>query len=636
MKRDLVRTCVERSSLQRLGGLSSYLRARFTRTDAGLFIAIVVVMSLGVGSYGLYEPHEAQYGGGAQEMLLRKDLITPYLDGWPELNKPPLFYWIIASGYAAFSHIASPEFCARFPQVLVAVFGSLIAWLWAFDLWGRRSARLAAVMLSVSAGWWLFAHQLLIDELLGTLFLASLYFYGKPWSATICPNGSCFYVSIALATLAKGLLGIAFPVGVLVLYILVLKKWSLIRKSRPLMGCLIFAAIVGPWVYLFERDNPGAIKYMIVNEHFNRLFDMRVPHDYEVVQTDAVTFVLITLVWLMPWVLFMPEIIGFVWTELKSRHSAKPAITKDSELDAPGKFDGILILCIAALLVVGFFTVIPSRLVYYALPAIPPFMVLCAGAFENRISNPIRSGKLDCLAPVLFGVVLVALVPVIPSWLKLSPELQLVIGSNIGVSLLASAVGLSLCAAGMLMKRGNVTLAVIVMTGLMCTSEIYAVSYFRMLDPVYSSKALVREFEPILNSDIIWVTEASEEVGAAGGISYYLRQRGLPEQVYILESRRRPPPCYPGARPTFLLDNAQFEEIWESDRPVLFVTDFQRTDWDTDPPALPINCQFLRVSNTGHRQVFANRAASKLKEASRYIPIPAEIPQIEVSKISGN
>ena len=71
---------MELSRLELTENVPSDIRSRFTGADAAIFIAILIVMSVGIGSYGLYEPHEAQYGGGRQrEMLLRRDWITPYL-----------------------------------------------------------------------------------------------------------------------------------------------------------------------------------------------------------------------------------------------------------------------------------------------------------------------------------------------------------------------------------------------------------------------------------------------------------------------------------------------------------------------------------------------------------------------------
>ena len=69
----------------------SLSRAQISWFDAGIFLLAAVGMCWGLGGYGLYEPHEAQYAGAAGEMLLRGDLVTPYLNGRPNSTNRPFF-----------------------------------------------------------------------------------------------------------------------------------------------------------------------------------------------------------------------------------------------------------------------------------------------------------------------------------------------------------------------------------------------------------------------------------------------------------------------------------------------------------------------------------------------------------------
>ena len=135
---------------------------------SGLAIAL-----LGIGSYGFYEPHESHFAMVGQEMICRNDWIVPHLNGSPYLNKPPLLYWLIAISTYFFG---STEFSARLPVVLAGWLGVIIAWNWARELWGINSSRVCAIMLSVTLGWFIFTHQILIDVLLATLLLSSNFF----------------------------------------------------------------------------------------------------------------------------------------------------------------------------------------------------------------------------------------------------------------------------------------------------------------------------------------------------------------------------------------------------------------------------------------------------------------------------
>jgi 4-amino-4-deoxy-L-arabinose transferase-like glycosyltransferase len=177
--------------------------------DISILLLTLIVTLLGLGSYGLYEPHEGHFAMVGQEILWRHDWVTPHLNGSPYLNKPPLLYWLIALTTGFFG---STEFAARLPIALAGWLGIVIAWKWSRELWGINASRLTALMLSVTLGWFIFTHQILIDALLGTFLISSNYFL---WRSLYQPQ-SCFnwwgtYLSLALCVLTKGLIGVVFP-----------------------------------------------------------------------------------------------------------------------------------------------------------------------------------------------------------------------------------------------------------------------------------------------------------------------------------------------------------------------------------------------------------------------------------------
>ena len=222
-------------------------------------------------------------------------------------------------------------------------------------------------MLASMSGWYVFAHQLMIDELLSVLVLLSLYFL---WKAITAGNSlgrwSLFYATIGVAVLAKGLLGIIFPVAVFGLFIFIRREWSLIWRSWPLLGILIIVAVVAPWAYLFNTHNPGALWYIVYNEHFKRAFDQREPHDYGDVQVSPALFVLFALIWGTPWSLFLPQIGGFTFQNAKRT---------DKETPPTSTQNAVLLLALGATVPVLFFVPISSRLIYYSLPAVPSFAI---------------------------------------------------------------------------------------------------------------------------------------------------------------------------------------------------------------------------------------------------------------------
>jgi len=125
----------------------------------------------------------------------------------------------------------------------------------------------------------------------------------------------------------------------------------------------------------------------------------------------------------------------------------------------------------------------------------------------------------------------------------------------------------------------------------------------------------VKSLAPALEDDCVWVSEGSREIGASAGFAFYLRHCGSIKSSNVLimsDDVRRPPPSYPGATPKYLIDHAQLEKIWASDRPVIFITDFQREDMDSDKPMLPTqDCRNVPVRDGGQRRVYANSYAWK-------------------------
>jgi 4-amino-4-deoxy-L-arabinose transferase-like glycosyltransferase len=351
--------------------------------DFPILLLALIVTLFGIGNYGLYEPHEGHFAMVSQEMIWRGDWITPHLNGSPYLNKPPLLYWLIAISTSIFG---TTEFAARLPIALVGWLGIVIAWKWTREMWGINPSRIAALMLSVTLGWFIFTHQLLIDVLLGTLLLSSNYFL---WRSLYQPKSWFYwlgaYISLALCVLTKGLIGIIFPLAGCLTLVLIRQDWKVIKRIRLYKGLLLVLAIVLPWFIAVEQANPGFIHYFIFNEHFDRLLDRRFPPDYEVSKVSAVGYLAMTACWCFPWVLFLPSVVKSTWREWQLGLKAQASILERKNSD------GILLVAIAGILPVVFFLPFSSRLIYYSVPAIPPYIILCAGWWHQNNKNSSRS-----------------------------------------------------------------------------------------------------------------------------------------------------------------------------------------------------------------------------------------------------
>ena len=617
----------------------------------------LIVMLLGIGNYGLYEPHEGHFAMVGQEMLWRNDWITPYLNGSPYLNKPPLLYWLIAASTHIFG---STEFAARLPISLSGWLGIVIAWKWTRELWGISSSRITALMLSVTLGWFIFTHQILIDVLLGTLLLSSSYFL---WKSLYQPH-SWFswlgaYTSIALCVLTKGLIGGVFPLLSCLALIVVRQDWKIIRRIKLYKGLFLVLAIVLPWFVAIESINPGFLHYFVVNEHLDRLLDRRFPPDYEVSKISAVGYLAMTACWCFPWILFLPSVVKFAWQEWR-----RGFLSNASVLDRKNS-DGIFLLGIGAILPVVLFLPLSSRLIYYSIPAIPPYVVLCAGWWNKYsrqlstkrqrlnfidssslnfnpgtghsslgilpqstlqiVSSSVKTKSLNLYGAIaiILGLSCLSVILVLPAISSVLPEVLQT--TEISILIVAIAIilgtGWLATAIGIFKRSASIWLPLFIV---MTITYVAIIRGFTLYQNIRSSKDIVERANVCLSNDTQWIFEGSREIGAAGAISYYLNQNSAVDlnsensyrTVMVLADggENRLPPQFPGSPPKYLLTQEQLQNYWYSDRPVAFLTDFLRLPNDINDPAnlnLP-QADLKPYAVEGQRKLYLNQAAKTI------------------------
>lgn len=629
--------------------------------DISILLLALIVTLMGTGSYGLYEPHEGHFAMVGQEMIWRNDWITPHLNSSPYLNKPPLLYWLIAISTNIFG---SNEFAARLPVALSGWLGIVIAWKWARELWGISSSRICALMLSVTLGWFIFTHQILIDALLGTLLLSSNYFL---WRSLYQPSSLInwwgTYISLALCVLTKGLIGLVFPLLGCLAIIVVRRDFKLIDRIKLYRGLLLVLALVLPWFLAVERANPGFWHYFIVNEHFDRIFDRRFPPDYEVSKVSAVGYLAITACWCFPWILFLPSVITSTWQDWHRGFLTRAAIQDRRHSD------GIFLLAVAAILPVFLFLPLDSRLIYYSVPAIPPYVILCAGwwdkysrqasptpqsspvlkypnfrhdrlpigtlsrsSIQTNCGQPAKTSDIYGAIALVLGIVFYGTIVAVPTITKLLPEILQTPEVTKLIVIVAIALGTGWLASGIGMLKRSAWALLPLFIALTIT-YVATIRGFVLYQEIRSSKNIVQQANSCLSVDTLWTFEGSRELGAAGAIGYYLNQAKTVKDISTASKsatnntyrtvkvladggKNRLPPQFPGTPPQYLIDRTQLQTYWDSDRPVVFLTDFLRQPNDTSDPItlnLPQGAIEPSLVN-GQRRLYLNRAAQKLAD----------------------
>ncbi|GAM09763.1 undecaprenyl phosphate-alpha-4-amino-4-deoxy-L-arabinose arabinosyl transferase 1 [Geobacter sp. OR-1] len=307
-----------------------------------------------LGKFPLMEPDEGRYSEIPREMLERGDFVTPMLNYVKYFEKPPLHYWLNAISMRIFGE---NEFATRLPGALCGLLTVLFIYHLARKLFGRREGLMAALVLGSATGFLVQGRINLTDMTLTfcmTVTIGCFLLASHPAEARKGLYYHLFYLFSALAFLAKGLIGIVLPGGVIFLYLLFCKRWSLLREMRLFTGMILLLAVAAPWPLLASLRNPEFFNFFFIHEHFTR-FLTKVHGRYQ----PFWFFVPILLLTMLPWSFFVPQALVRAWRERKS----------------PGG-DRILYLIIWAAFIFLFFSKSNSKLIPYILPVFPPLAVL--------------------------------------------------------------------------------------------------------------------------------------------------------------------------------------------------------------------------------------------------------------------
>lgn len=230
--------------------MSRFLQ-RFSAGPQALVLALLLTMIWGFWASPLYDLDEGAFTEATREMMVSGNYTSIYLNGGPRHDKPILIYWLQAASAHAFG---LNEFSLRLPSVLAG-----LAWVWVLFAFARRhtdvpTARVAALLLSLSLYVGLIAKAAVADALLN-LFLAAAMF--DIYSYYRSPDRGLhlrIFIWLGLGFLTKGPVAVFFPLLVSGLFYLSYGQWrGWLRAVFDPLGLLIFVAIVLPWhvaVYL--------------------------------------------------------------------------------------------------------------------------------------------------------------------------------------------------------------------------------------------------------------------------------------------------------------------------------------------------------------------------------------------------
>ncbi len=219
-----------------------------------------------LGSFGLVGADEPRYAQVAREMFNRHELITPYLNGQPWLEKPALYYWRAMIAYKIFG---PQDWVARMPSATYALLLVMIIFFHMRRF--RPGAQVDAALITAScAGIIGFARGASTDMQLAAPFgIAMLGWYAwyetrkKIWLLDL-------YIFLAIGTLAKGPVAAGLGGLIVIVFCLLRRDFKSALRTLWIPGILVYAAIVLPWYISVQLENPTFFRVFFVEHNLER------------------------------------------------------------------------------------------------------------------------------------------------------------------------------------------------------------------------------------------------------------------------------------------------------------------------------------------------------------------------------
>ncbi|MFL6312673.1 MAG: ArnT family glycosyltransferase [Terriglobales bacterium] len=569
------------------------------------FILLIVLVWAVIYCGTLFQPPlmddaDTVHAEAAREMVEHHDWVTLKINGgFRYLEKAPLMYWLVAASFKIFG---VHDWSARLPIALGMLALLLVVYRMGRRFYGDEGGMYAALALATGFGPFIYT-RFMIPEMLVALWLAMGFDFflmsleqtsgdqserGEQPSVWICWG---LAATMALNVLTKGLIGLVFPIGTIVLYLLLTRNLRHLLRLRLFSSFLVFLAIAASWHLLAGFRNPaqgaarGFFWFYFINEHFLRFLKKRYPADYDTVPLWL--FWGLMLVWLMPWTAFIVQAVRQVPAKLAAFRAGLSAQQRAT-----------LIFALWPLVILLFFS-FSSRQEYYVLPGLPGVALLLGGWLARESasapdSTERRSGRISSMVLVGLGVV-ICFVCAALAWnaqtpppnydiaelLKKNPQDYALSFGHI-LDLTPQAMGafkVPLLATGfafavgtilnLFLRRRNRVFAANLVLALMTTVLLYAAHQGLVIfSPVLSSKVLAQAIQRHWKPGAI--IEDNGDYEAASSVNYYTRR-----QIRILNGR-----CnniwygsrFPDAPPIFD-DNASFERLWRGPNTVFLLTD---------------------------------------------------------------
>ncbi|MGE0826892.1 MAG: ArnT family glycosyltransferase [Candidatus Binatia bacterium] len=531
-------------------------------SSASSCLTLLLIIATPLLFSGLESPafmdHEGRYAEVAREMLLISDWVTPHLNFTVFLNKPPLPFWLTA---LTFKLVGLNEYARGW--VVICGLGTLtVTFFLGHLLAGARGGLLAGLILLLSGGFFLESRLLRPDMLLTFCISLTVLAWSKAVNAATNPTRERWLhiaaLSAALSVMAKGFVGMVLLGGMIIFSHLACRQLSFFREIRWWPLTTIVFLVILPWHLLAGWQNNGFWWDYVVNQHLLFFFDQKFPRDS--LPDSLVVFWGAFLGRTFPWSVFLPLAVHQTMQEFR-RTPQVPTILPLAWLTT----------------ILVFFSLTPSRLEHYSVPALPAVALLVGRWWANIAHGTTAAGygtRLSCGLLLLGGLAGLVFAPsalATTAWMQKFPLLQ-------QLALLVSSVivgSSSLASLTLWQHRPQWAFAALALP--MALQCLFIYRALVAIEPLNSWKPIGQCIAQLLPADGDVIFAASDEYQICGGLNFYSGK-----QLSILLPDGYIPATYlkPDSHSRFITREEALRR-WHAPRPTFLVIDPERADSDT-------------------------------------------------------
>ncbi|MCA3185863.1 MAG: glycosyltransferase family 39 protein [Cupriavidus sp.] len=366
------------------------MRSSSPTRQAGLPVGMVVFIAIAVllvwfgtlDARHLLRPDEGRYAEISREMFVTGDWVTIRYNALKYFEKPPFHMWVTTIAYELFG---VGDWQARLCVALSGILGLGMTMLATARWYGCRAGLLAGLVMLAMPMWSVAGHFNSLDMTLsGALacVLACMLLAQHPDTSPGARRAwmvAC-WAAMGVAILTKGLVGIALPGLVLVVYTLVTRDIGLWRRLHLPTGILAMLVVTVPWFWLISTKNPEFPRFFFIHEHWDRYTST-----VHARKGSIWYFVPLLLAGMLPWLGLVPR----MWEVVRDRAGAVRG--------AGGKpFQPALLSLVWFAAIFVFFSMSGSKLPGYIVPVFPALAILAAVALD-QISDKSWNRQINAL-----------------------------------------------------------------------------------------------------------------------------------------------------------------------------------------------------------------------------------------------